>query len=231
MKEIISHLKDLNKLDIQLQMLKKDIERLPQELSEKQTVSQNLSGSIERAKAEITRLKMDADGIELEIKSGEGELKRFSTQMNVLRSSKEFEAVKRQMDAQRVWNKENEGKVLEILEQIDVRQTDVDKNNAALEESEMALAVETQRVKKDVSELQVQYDSIAAERAILAKEVPEKELTIYNRITAGRGQAIATVERGNCSLCFMRIPPQIHNMALLARDLVCCPSCGRILTA
>ena len=231
MKEIISQLKELNKLDIQLQMLKKDIDRLPKELSEKQTVPKNLRGSIERARAEITRLKIDADTIELEVKSGEEALKRLATQMNVLRTSKEFETVRRQMDAQRAWNKENEGKVLELLEQVDVKQKDVDKNNAALEESEKALAIESLRVEKELAELQAQYDGIAAQLGILARDLPEKELTIFNRIAVGRGQAIAIVERGNCSLCFMKIPPQVHNMALLAKDLVCCPSCGRILTA
>ena len=158
-------------------------------------------------------------------------MKRYAGQMNVLRTSKEFETVKRQMDAQRVWNKENETKELELLEQVDVKVKDVEKNSAALADAEAMLAKETERVEKEVAELRVQYDTIAAERATLAKDLPEKELTIYDRIAAGRGQAIATVEKGNCSACFMKIPAQVHNMALLAKELVCCPSCGRILTA
>ena len=61
---------------------------------------------------------------------------------------------------------------------------------------------------------------------------PTKEVLIYDRIAARTwGQAIATVERGNCSACFMKFPAQVHNMALLAKELVTCPSCGRILTA
>ena len=66
MKDIIELLRLLNKLDIQLQTLKNDIERLPKELSEKQVQPRVLTGSIERAKAEIIRLKMDADNLELE---------------------------------------------------------------------------------------------------------------------------------------------------------------------
>jgi predicted nucleic acid-binding Zn-ribbon protein len=231
MKEIIERLKALNKLDIQLQTIKKDMERMPRELAEKGVLPKTLRGSIERAKADISKLKVDADAIELEVKSGEEALKRYAGQLNVLRTSKEFETVKRQMDAQRGWNKENETKELELLEQIDAKQKDNEKNSAQLAEAEAALAVESQRVEKEVAELKAQYDTIAAERATLAKDLPEKELTIYNRIAAGRGQAIATVEKGNCSACFMKIPPQVHNMALLAKELVCCPSCGRILTA
>jgi predicted nucleic acid-binding Zn-ribbon protein len=231
MKEIIDRLKTLNKIDVQLQTIKKDMERLPRELSEKQVLPKTLKSTIERAKADITRIKIEADSIELEIKSGEEALKRYAGQMNVLRTSKEFETVKRQMDAQRIWNKENESKALELLEQVDAKQKDIDKNNVTLQVAEKALAEETAKVDKAVAELKAQYDTLAAERAGLAKDLPDKELTIYDRIAAGRGQAIATVERGNCSMCFMKIPAQVHNLALLAKELVCCPSCGRILTA
>jgi len=231
MKEIIDRLKALNKIDVQLQMLKKDMERLPKQLSEQQQISKTLRSSIDRSKEQITKLKVEADSIELEVKSGEEALKRLASQMNVLRTSKEFETVRRQMDAQRAWNKENEGKVLELLEKVDAFQKDVDNNTAALGEAEKKLAEESAKVEKEVAEIKSQVDKLTSERNGLATDVPEKELTVYNRIAATRGQAIAQVDRGICSACFMKIPPQVHNLALLAREMVCCPSCGRILTA
>lgn len=231
MKEIINLLKSLNEIDVKLNMIKKDMERLPKELAEKQVLPKSLRTSIDKTKADITKLKMEADSIELEVKSGEETLKRYASQMNTMRTSKEFETVKRQMDAQRAWNKENEGKVLELLEQVDAKQKDIDKNSTALAEADKVVADESQRVDKELGELKAQLDTLAAQRATMAKDVPEKELTVYNRIAGGQGKAIASVERGICSGCFMKIPPQVHNLALLGRELVCCPSCGRILTA
>jgi predicted nucleic acid-binding Zn-ribbon protein len=207
------------------------MERLPKELAEKLAVPKSLKASIERIKADIIRLKIEADSIELEVKSGEESLKRYAGQMNVMRTSKEFETVRRQMDAQRAWNKENEGKVLELLEQVDTKQKDVDKNSTALTDAEKLVTEETARVDKELAELRTQFEALTAQRADMAKDLPEKEVTIYNRIVGTRGDAIASVERGICSACFMKIPPQIHNLALLAKELTCCPSCGRILTA
>jgi uncharacterized protein len=231
MKEIISQLKSLNEIDVKLRTIKKDMERLPKELADKQQVSKTIQASIERFQSDIRKLKVQADSIELEVKSGEEVLKRYATQMNVMRTSKEFDTVRRQMDAQRAWNKENEGKVLEILEQVDARQKEVDKNAATLAEAEKVLATESERVNKEMAELKTQLDELNAQRNEMAKDLPDKELTIYNRIVSGRGQAIAYVNKGNCSACFMKIPPQIHNLALLSKEIVCCPSCGRILTA
>ena len=232
MKEIIDQLKKMNDLDVRLSIIRKDLERLPRELAEKEAESRNLKAGIERAKAEIIRLKMEADALELEVKSGEEQLKRYAGQLNITRNNKEFDAVRRQMDAQRAWNKENEGKYYKLVEDTEAKQNDQDKNNTALAESEKELAAETERVTREVAELRVQYEALAVEREALAKEVPDKELSIYSRIVNTHGLAIARVEAGGiCSACFMKIPAQFHHLAIMSKDLVCCPSCGRILTA
>src|ERR1039457_4918105 len=119
MKDIIARLKTLNLLDSQLKTIKKDMERLPRELAEKEAVPKGLRGTLERAKAEATRLKMETDAAELEVKAGEDALKRLATQMNVLRTSKEWDTIRRQMDAQRGWNRDNETKALSLMEQVE----------------------------------------------------------------------------------------------------------------
>ena len=63
------------------------------------------------------------------------------------------------------------------------------------------------------------------------KDLPDRELAVYDRIVVNRGQAIAKIELGHCSACHMKLPPQVHNLVLLAQELVTCSSCGRILTA
>jgi predicted nucleic acid-binding Zn-ribbon protein len=231
MKEIIKKLHKLNELDIELQTLRKDLERMPRELAEKEEEPKLLKEQIERRKADILKLKMEADSIELEMKAGMEALKRYASQLNVLRTSKEFEAVKRQMEAQRGWNSENEDKALALLSQAEVKQKEADGLNTKLEEVEKVLAVERERVGKDVAELTKKQNDILVRRAELSKDVPGKELAIYDRIVVNRGQATAKVNKGFCSACHMKLPPQVHNMVLLAKELVTCPSCDRILTA
>jgi predicted nucleic acid-binding Zn-ribbon protein len=231
MKDIIERLKSLNKIDIQLQTLKKDMERLPKQLLDQQKECKALQANVDRAREMMLKQKLEAERFELEVKSGEAELKRLATQMNILKTSKEFDAVRRQMDAQRIWNKENEEKTLQILEKVDGFQKEIDKNISALSVAEKKLFEDNAVVAKDVAELKVQFDALFAQREKLTPGIEEKELTTYNRVVASRGIAIATVDRGTCSGCYMKVPAQTHNLALLGKEMVCCPSCGRILTA
>lgn len=231
MKELIGQLASLNEIDLKLGTIRKDLERLPKTLTEKESAIKNMRITADRLKADIVKLKVEADSIELDVKAGEDALKRYATQMNAIRTNKELEAIRRQMETQRIWNRDNENKALELMEKIDTRQKELDKQNAAMAETEKEIVSETERISKDVAELRAQMDVLNGQREGLAKAVPEKELAIYNRVVASRGQAISKVDRGICSACFMKIPPQIHNLALLGKEVVTCPSCGRILTA
>lgn len=231
MKEIIQKLKILNDLDVQLQSYRKDLDRMPKELAAKEEEPKLLKEQIEKRKTEIVALKVEADGIELEMKAGMEALKRYASQLNVLRTSKEFEAVKRQMEAQRGWNSENEDKALALLSQAETKQKEADALAARLAELEKALAEERQRVGKEVAELTAKRDELLARRTELAKDVPGKELSIYDRIVVNRGQATTKINKGFCAACHMKLPPQLHNMALLGKELVTCPSCDRILTS
>lgn len=231
MKELIGQLSSLNEIDTKLSMLRKDLERLPKELAEKEKTLKNMRIVSDRLKGEITKLKIEADSIELEVKSGEEALKRYATQMNIIRTTKELEAIRRQMETQRIWNRDNENKALELMEKVDARQKELDKHNATIAETEKVLATDIERVTKDLADLKTQSDALVASRNDMAGKVPEKELAIYNRVVATRGTAISKVDRGICSSCFMKLPPQVHNLALLGHEVVTCPSCGRILTA
>jgi hypothetical protein len=232
MHSIIEQLRVLNDLDVRLQSIQRDLERLPKTLEEREQELKALREQIERRKEEVKRLRADADAMDLELKSGMDTLKRLASQLNVLRTSKEFDVVRRQMDAQRVWNSQIEDKALALMNQADEKQKDVEQLGEQLSAQEQALAAERARVEKDLEELKAQQTGLAGQRKELAKEVPDKELAIYDRIVVNRGQAIATVNAsGYCSACHMKLPPQIHNLALLAQELVTCPSCMRILTA
>jgi predicted nucleic acid-binding Zn-ribbon protein len=232
MRNVIEQLRTLNDLDVRLQSIQRDLERLPKILAEKEEQANLLRDQIERKKAEVVRLKADADAQDLELKSGLETLKRLANQMNVMRTSKEFDVVRRQMDAQRVWNSQIEDKALALMSQADERQKEVDQISSQLVDQEKVVVEEKQRVEKELVELRRQHEELKGQRDTLAKDVPDKELAIYNRIVVNRGQAIATVNAiGYCNACHMKLPPQVHNLALLAQELVTCPSCGRILTA
>ena len=231
MKPIIEKLRTLNDIDVKLQTIAKDLERMPKELATKEEEAQLLSDSIAKRRKEVKQMKVDAEAMELELKVGDEALKRFAKQMNMLRTNKEMEAVRRQISTQKMFNNQTERRALELLEKADGVEKEANESDEVLTERQAELAAERARVETDLAELNAEKSTLTAQRDQLASEIPDKELRIYNRIVVNRGQAIAKIEGGVCSACYMQLPPQVHNLALLGQKLVTCSSCGRILTA
>ena len=153
--------------------------------------------------------------------------------MNVLKTAKEFDTIRRQMDAQRGWNKENDEKELSCLSRSRDKQKEIDKQTAALAELEVDLrsGIRTHR-KRTRRIARATIEELNGQRAKLMPEIPDKELTIYTRIAGIAAESrsrSSRMETARCATC--GFPAQIQNLALIGRELVCCPSCGRILTA
>jgi predicted nucleic acid-binding Zn-ribbon protein len=76
-------------------------------------------------------------------------------------------------------------------------------------------------------------DTIAgmrAERDALAAHIEPRALSLYTRLRASTGQAVATIRSGVCGICRVTLPPKDVQHAR-AGTLVPCPNCGRILAS
>lgn len=231
MKDIIENLRILNETDVKLQTVQKDLDRMPKELKDKRQVSEDFKTQLDVQKKLILQMKVDSDAMELEMKVGGEALKKFSNQMSLIKTSREMEAIRRQTETQKMFNSKAERKVLELLEEIETIEKTVAQDDEKYEQMCAELAAESTRIDSDMGELNTEKSGLASQREQLAKDIPAKELETYNRIVVNRGFAFAQVKDGYCSACFIQLPPQVHNLALLAKDLISCPSCNRILTA
>ncbi len=231
MKDILENLRILNETDVKLQTVQKDLDRMPKELAEKELAAEDFKAQLETQKKLIKQMKVDSDAMELEMKVGSEALKKFSNQMSLIRTSREMEAIRRQTETQKMFNSKAERKVLELLEEIDTLDKIVAEAEEKYEQMCKETAEEKARIEKDMAELNKEKEGLTNQREQLAKDIPPKELETYNRIVVNRGFAFAHVNDGHCSACYIQLPPQVHHLALLAKDMVTCPSCNRILTA
>jgi uncharacterized protein len=69
-------------------------------------------------------------------------------------------------------------------------------------------------------------------RAKVVAIVPPSTLTTYETLRRNRaGRGVSRIERNACQGCRITLPTSIVTHARLGRELIFCPSCGRILVA
>jgi uncharacterized protein len=117
------------------------------------------------------------------------------------------------------------------------RMLEADDLNATLKQAESEAAAEQKTVDADrkayASELAGVRDSLAritAERAELVRTLSPQVLSTFERVAGRRnGVAVAEARDGICTICHVRMRPQVFNTIRRNDEIVQCDSCQRIL--
>ena len=108
---------------------------------------------------------------------------------------------------------------------------------AAVKRAETALANEQKAIDADrrtlaaeKTELQASLERVTKERAELASTVDKGLLAKFDLVSQRRnGVAIAEAKDGICTICHVRLRPQVFNTVRRNDDIIQCDSCNRIL--
>jgi predicted nucleic acid-binding Zn-ribbon protein len=114
---------------------------------------------------------------------------------------------------------------------------EADDLTAAVKRAESELSAETKKVDADrkamaaeFAELRSSLEKIGSERTSVIKSLSAAVLSIFERVAQRRnGIAVAEARDGICTICHVRLRPQVFNTVRRNEQIVQCDSCNRIL--
>ena len=81
-----------------------------------------------------------------------------------------------------------------------------------------------------MSRLQTEIGRAGAERQTLAAEIDRGALSTFEQVAKSRkGVAVAEARNGTCTICHVRLRPQVFNEVRRNASIIQCDSCRRIL--
>ena len=112
-----------------------------------------------------------------------------------------------------------------------------DELTAGVKRVEADLAAEQKKIDADkkamaaeTGELQAALDKLSAERAGVVSSLTPAVLSLFERIAVRRnGVAIAEARDGICTICHVRLRPQVFNTVRRNEEILQCDHCNRIL--
>ncbi len=227
---------DLERL-IALQQLDTAADAARRRLADQPEREKALDRRLEAVRARVAAAKDQLAGnhsarraLEKDVALHQGRLSKFRDQLMAVKTNVEYQAVQKEMAfAQR------EVKTLEdtILE----RMLEADEIASAVKRAETDLAAEQKAVDADrramaaeVAECKASLDRITSERSDLVASIDKQVLTMFEQIARKRnGVGVAEARDGICTICHVRLRPQVFNSVRRNDAMIQCDSCNRIL--
>jgi predicted nucleic acid-binding Zn-ribbon protein len=182
------------------------------------------------ARQRLTENQNVRRAVEKEVAVHHGRLSKFRDQLMSVKTNVEYQAMQKEIEFAQTEVKALEDTILE-------RMLEGDDLSGALKRAEVDLASEQKTVDADrralaseLSELQTSLERITKERAELIRVLDPGALLIFETVSRRRnGVAVAEARDGICTICHVRLRPQVFNTVRRNEHIVQCDSCNRIL--
>jgi hypothetical protein len=227
---------DLERL-IALQKLDNTADAARKQLASEPEHERALEARLEAARQEVAAAKDRVAAnkgaraaLEKDVAVQQGRLSKFREQAMAVKTNQEFHAIQHEITFAQTEIKKLEDTMLE-------RMVEADDLSAGLKAAETQLAAETKAIdaeRKSGSaahiEMQATLERIATERAALVAGLNKDVLATFEMVSKKRnGVAMSEARGGICTICHVRLRPQVFNNVRKNDEIIQCDSCNRIL--
>ena len=182
------------------------------------------------AREQVAANKNARAALDKDVALHQGRLSKFREQGMAVKTNQEYHAIQHEIAFAQTEIKKIEDTTLEKM-------MEADDLAAALKTADAQLAAETKAVEAERRtgsaahiEMQATLERIAGERVVVVAGLNRDVLATFERVSVKRnGVAVSEARAGVCTICHVRLRPQVFNNVLRNDSILQCDHCNRIL--
>jgi uncharacterized protein len=157
-------------------------------------------------------------------------VKDRQNKMMQVQTSREHQALLKEIEENKKMVKETEDRLLQFIEQIELLEQEVTALDNLCAGEQQLLAEEIENVDKEIKRIEVAKKAVSSQRETEAAALQGPYLKRYTMLLGRRdGLAVVAVNENVCQGCYMALPPQQVIEVRKAEKFNLCPTCQRIL--
>ena len=207
--------------------------RLAEEPERQKAIDARLEAARQKvasSKARLTESQNARRVLEKDVAVHQGRLSKFRDQLMSVKTNVEYQAMQKEIEFAQAEVKAIEDKVLERMLEGDELAAAVKRAESELAAEQKATDADRRTLVSDVEALKTSLEKIRAERAELIRGIDPQVLGIFDLVARRRnGIAVAQARDGICTICHVRLRPQVFNNIRRNDSIIQCDSCQRIL--
>jgi predicted nucleic acid-binding Zn-ribbon protein len=182
------------------------------------------------AREQLAANKAARAALEKDVAVHQSRLSKFRDQLMAVKTNVEFAAVNKEILFAQGEIKAIEDKVLDRMLEGDEMTAGVKRAEADLAAEEKAVEADRRAMTADLDVLRASLTGIASQRADIIAGLDEAVLLTFAQVARKRnGIAVAEAREGICTICHVRLRPQVFNSVRRNDSILQCDHCNRIL--
>ncbi len=225
-----SSLRELHQLHQRAKALRDRLVSGPKTLAAKKAAAVSRQTKLDEAKKALQDEKLAVKKHEAQVQAHLTKNDDLKVKQNTVKKNDEYKAIQTQIDANKASVEKIESLILEAMDRVDARQTDVgaadtEVKKFAGEVDALAKQIEAHAEGQKAQLLELEAAIVEAESCI-----EEDQRDRYRRTVKQRGaDALAPVEGSACSGCYVTVTGQMMNELINGQTIQFCMTCGRML--
>ena len=227
----LQRLVDLQRLETTIADSRARIASHPQRVTEADARLAHAAHALDAVKQ---RLKDNQDArrvLEKDVALYQGRLSKFKDQQSAVKTNREYQALGHEIEMAQNELAAVEEKVLERMMEADTIAVDIKAAEAAFATRKQEIDAQKKTLADELAAAEAALEQATDTRIGLVKEIEPRLLATFEQVAKARkGIAVTTATRdGLCSVCHVRLRPQVFQQVRHNDSIVQCDSCHRIL--
>ena len=186
--------------------------------------------AVDKAIHRLADKKTEHQAVEKNLVEVQSRLSRFKEQLMAVKTNKEYTAMQQEIATAEADVRRLEDAILEYMLEADDLMAEVEATEHALQTDRAEVERERAEFASERVELESTLSVTSDERTKLIGRIGAAARQLFETIASQRrGIAVVEARDGHCTLCNVRLRPQVFNEILLNTELIQCESCMRIL--
>ena len=221
----------LQQVDTTIDDARRKIAAHPHRLAEADARLEEATARVDAAKERLKGNQEARRALEKDAAVFQGRVSKFKEQLMAVKTNREYTAMQHEIETAQKDLGSVEEKVLELMMDADVIAADIKQAEGVLATRRKEIEAEKKELAQEMTAVEGALARATETRASLVAELEPRLLDLFEQLAKGRkGIAICSATRdGLCSVCHVRLRPQVFQLVRQNDSIIQCDICNRIL--
>jgi len=220
----------LQKLDIEIRNTSVLLDDIPNQIEEIDKKFEESLQIVQAAKDNFSQNQKKRRDLESELQDKKEKIEKYKRQLNEIKTNKEYSSLLKEIEETSAKIDSIEEEIIGEMLSADDIEKEIKAASKKAEEVQTELTKKKEEIFQEKNEAEEKLKDLEAEKEDLLPKIPSDQMKLYKQISKTKnGIVLSPVAEEFCTMCHMRVRPQMVNELIAGTQIITCENCGRIL--